>query len=342
MLLRELCSVLNIVQLASPRETMKSKSPSWNSRSAESETVLDERTLGMMRDLGTTVGFCVGIATKGRPLQVQSVVGHLRRQTLQPAGIIVACTSVEDVGNLEEDDRLTIVKTRPGSARQRNAVLDRLPGGAEFVAFFDDDFYPHDDWLRVVYQAFRSDATLACVTGNVVADGICGPGLTHDDALRQLSSASPASYPWVTDGYSPYGCNMAFRLCAIEGMRFDERLVWYGWLEDRDFGARIAKRGGRLIKLGAATGVHLGIKSGRVSGRRLGYAQVMNPYYLHRKRSMTKSDALRQALKNIGANAAKSLWPEAYVDRRGRLLGNLIAIGEICAGRCNPEKAERL
>ena len=66
MLLREMCSVLNIVQLASPRETMKSKSPSWNSRSAESETVLDERTLGMMRDLGTTVGFCVGIATKPR------------------------------------------------------------------------------------------------------------------------------------------------------------------------------------------------------------------------------------------------------------------------------------
>ena len=296
----------------------------------------------MTQNVAPPVGFCVGVATKGRPLQVQSVVRHLRRQTLQPAAVIVACTGAEDIGDLGEDDRLTIVTSPPGSARQRNAVLDGLPGGAEFVAFFDDDFYPHGDWLRVVYEAFRSDPSVVCVTGNVVADGVCGPGLTYHDALRHLASASPASCPWAIDGYSPYGCNMAFRLSAIGGLRFDERLVSYGWLEDRDFGARIARRGGRLIKLGAAIGVHLGVKSGRVSGRRLGFSQVMNPYYLNRKRSMTKRHALRLALKNIAANTAKSLWPEAHVDRRGRLLGNLIAIGEICAGRCNPETAERL
>ena len=298
--------------------------------------------LGMTQNVETAAGFCVGIATKGRPLQVRSVVEHLRRQTLQPEAVIVACTGAEDAGDLEQTGRLSIAKSRPGLARQRNAVLDRLPANAQFIAFFDDDFYPHDDWLRVVHEAFRSDPTLACVTGHVVADGICGPGLTYDEAMRRLGSASPAAYPWVTESYSPYGCNMAFRLSAIDGLRLDERLVLYGWLEDRDFGARTARRGGRRIKLGAALGVHLGVKTGRVSGRRFGFSQVMNPYYLRRKRSMTTGDALRHALKNLAANTAKSLWPESYVDRRGRLLGNLIAIGEICAGRCNPETAERL
>jgi len=57
---------------------------------------------------------------------------------------------------------------------------------------------------------------------------------------------------------------------------------------------------------------------------------------------MTTGNGLRHALKNICANAGKPIWPEPYVDRRGRLLGNLIAIGDILAGRCCPERAERL
>ena len=285
---------------------------------------------------------CVGIPTLGRPLQIQSVVEHLHKQTLPAEAIIVSCADRGDVGDLEAGDRLRILMGGAGLARQRNVILDNLPPSGEFVAFFDDDFYPHDDWLRVAGETFRTDPTVVCVTGNVVADGICGPGLTKDDAADALESASPATQSWVIDGYSPYGCNMAFRLSAIEGLRFDERLVLYGWLEDRDFGARVAKGGGRLVKLGAAIGVHLGVKGGRVSGRRLGYSQVMNPYYMHSKRTMTKGDALRQALRNITANVTKSLWPEPYIDRRGRLFGNAIAIGDILAGRCNPELAERL
>jgi glycosyltransferase involved in cell wall biosynthesis len=286
--------------------------------------------------------FSVGIATRGRPLQIQSVIKHLRGQTLQPAAIIVSCVSREDVGELAESDQLRIYEGPPGLARQRNVILNRLSAEVEFIAFFDDDFYPRDEWLQVVGETFRSDPSVACVTGNVVADGILGPGLTYDDAMGALLCASPPSHSWVIEDYSPYGCNMAFRLSAIEGLRFDERLVLYGWQEDRDFGAQVAKAGGRLIKLGAAVGVHLGVKSGRPSGLRLGYSQVMNPYYMHRKRTITKSDALHHVLRNISANAAKSLWPESYIDRRGRLLGNLVAIGDIFRGRCNPEGAERL
>jgi glycosyltransferase involved in cell wall biosynthesis len=285
---------------------------------------------------------CVGIATRGRPQHVRSVIDHLRGQTLQPDAIIVSGVNRDDIGDLAESDRVLIVLGQPGLARQRNAVLDSLPTATDFIAFFDDDFYPHRRWLQAVVDAFHDDPQIACITGNVVADGILGPGLTYEDAIGLIDDASPESETWVIDGYSPYGCNMAFRRSQIEGLRFDERLVMYGWLEDRDFGARVGQTRGRMIKLGQAMGVHLGVKSGRTSGRRLGYSQVMNPHYMRRKQTMTTREAALQVLRNLSANAAKSLWPEPYIDRRGRLTGNVIALGDILAGRCNPERAERL
>ena len=290
----------------------------------------------------TSARVSVGIATRGRPQHVRSVIAHLRRQTLAPDAVIVSCVGRDDIGGLEQADAVHVVLGRPGLARQRNAILDNLPEDTEIVVFFDDDFYPHDRWLEIAAAAFGADAKLACLTGNVIADGIGGSGLTTQAAVRALEAASPDDHLWVIDDYSPYGCNMAFRRAAIAGLRFDEKLVLYGWLEDRDFGARVSRARGRLIKLGAALGVHLGVKSGRVSGRRLGYSQVVNPYYMYRKRTMSARGAALQVLRNLSANVAKSLWPEPHIDRRGRLAGNLIGFGDLIVGSCNPERAEQL
>jgi glycosyltransferase involved in cell wall biosynthesis len=285
---------------------------------------------------------CVGVATRGRPTEVQRLVQRLRQQTLSPQAIIIACVSGSDVGALTEGDELKILPGPAGLARQRNRVLANLPDDCEFVVFFDDDFWPRRDWLSVVFEAFRRDPALACVTGNVVADGILGPGLSYADAERAVD-CNPSTLPgWRIERFSPYGCNMAFRRSAIDGLQFDERLVLYGWLEDLDFGARVARDRGGLIKLGAAIGAHLGVKGGRVSGRRLGYSQVMNPFYMNRKGTLSARGALRQVFRNVCANAAKSLWSEPYVDRRGRLLGNFIGFADLMRGRCTPERAERL
>ncbi len=285
---------------------------------------------------------CIGVATRGRSAQLVSLIRHLSQQTLAPAAIIVSSVDPGDTTGLIESDVVHVVNGPPGLTRQRNAVLDNIPREADFVVFFDDDFYPHDRWLEVVINAFSSDHQLSCVTGNVIADGILGPGLTYDDAVRALQDQSPEDHRWTVENYSPYGCNMAFRRSAIEGLRFDERLVLYGWQEDRDFGARVGREGGRLIQLGSAVGVHLGIKSGRVSGRRLGYSQVANPIYLHSKQTMSAPDVASQMLKNLSANAAGSFRPEPYIDRHGRLIGNLIAFGDFLRGRCSPERAEML
>jgi hypothetical protein len=57
-----------------------------------------------------------------------------------------------------------------------------------------------------------------------------------------------------------------------------------------------------------------------------------------RKRSMPVLPALRQILKNILMNTYKSPRPEAWIDRRGRLKGNAIAIRDLWRGRLAPER----
>jgi hypothetical protein len=51
---------------------------------------------------------------------------------------------------------------------------------------------------------------------------------------------------------------------------------------------------------------------------------------------------MRLMLRNIAANLGRSLWPESYIDRRGRLRGNLIAIFHLLIGRVEPEYILRM
>jgi hypothetical protein len=112
--------------------------------------------------------------------------------------------------------------------------------------------------------------------------------------------------------------------------------VLYGWQEDVDFTSRLRARG-RVVALKSIRGVHLGVKSGRVSGVRFGYSQVANPVYLIRKGSVPLPVGLKLMGKNLLANLARSLWPESYIDRRGRLRGNLLALSHVARGRVEPE-----
>lgn len=308
---------------------------------AHGHTRAQARGEGGPRD-GSAARVCVGIATKGRPDQLAAMLDNLAAQTLKPHAIVVCCTEPRDAGAVAADPNVTVIYREPGLPRQRNAILDAMPEGTDWIVFFDDDYYPDPRWLETVSETFRSDPGIACITGYVVADGIIGPGLTREEALARVAAHDSSGGDWMVEEASPYGCNMAFRRTAIEGLRFDERLVLYGWLEDRDFGSAVARRGYRRVKIGKAYGAHLGVKGGRVSGRKFGYSQVMNPVYLHRKSAMTARQALRQISRNVLANLVRSARPEPYVDRRGRLLGNLIAALDLLRLRLTPERAASL
>jgi GT2 family glycosyltransferase len=291
----------------------------------------------------TMPGIAVVVATLGRPSVVTATLEHIQKtQTLKPDAIIVSCPRREDAGEAGNRSDVTVLVGPPGLAKQRNAALAALPSHTDIVVFFDDDFVPDPGWLAAAAQTFRDEADIVAFTGWVVADGIKGPGLSFEDALEVLGSRHESPGWSRVEPFSPYGCNMAFRVSAIGDLRFDERLVLYGWLEDRDFGAGLAKRGGRLIKSVDARGVHMGVKSGRVAGDRLGYSQVVNPIYMLRKGTMTLGQVGGQLFRNISSNLMGAVKPEPFIDRRGRLRGNFRGFWDVLWGRLEPERAAAL
>jgi hypothetical protein len=84
----------------------------------------------------------------------------------------------------------------------------------------------------------------------------------------------------------------------------------------------------------------MGVKGGRVAGERLGYSQVVNPLYMLRKGTMSIGQVFGQMFRNISSNVAGALRPEPYIDRRGRLRGNLRGFADVLRGHLEPERAE--
>ena len=282
----------------------------------------------------------VVIATLGRPEVVEQTLRRiLDRQSYRPTSIIISCIKHEDIGRAALWPEIRVVTGPPGLAAQRNTALSILPENTDIIVFFDDDFVPSSNWLSAVLKTFQENPDIVGVTGNVLEDGIKGPGLSYDTVDQLLSNNSSMTLNSLIEPYSPYGCNMAFRFSAIGSLRFDERLVLYGWMEDRDFGAGLAAKGGRLVKCLAASGVHMGVKSGRIPGQRLGYSQVINPLYLLYKGTMTRSQVFDHLFRNIASNLFRSISPEPFIDRRGRLIGNLRGIRDALLGRLEPERA---
>lgn len=282
------------------------------------------------------------VATRGRPEVVTQTVLHLlAHQSLKPDSVIVSCIDPADAGDLQGRNDVVVLTGPAGLAAQRNTALANLPPATEIVAFFDDDFVAHKDWLATAAQTFRDEASIVAFTGRVLADGATGPGIEVAEAMRLVAAPPASDWSWI-EPYSPYGCNMAFRVASIGDLRFDERLVLYGWLEDRDFAAGLARRGGRLVKSADAIGVHMGVKGGRMAGERFGYSQIVNPLYMLRKGTMTLGEVADHLFRNMSSNFGRSLRPEPFIDRRGRMWGNLLGIADILRGRMQPERAAAL
>ena len=289
------------------------------------------------------------IPTLGRGKQLARLLDYLGGQTRLPDEVIV---SAPDASHIEMPPEtafpITLVFGPKGLAAQRNKAMTPALATFDIITFFDDDFVPSVDYLRQVEAAFAANDDWAVVMGHVVRDGASNAGLSWEDAEAALSDAAlndtaqhktgskPAGLPAVVDHVGAYGCNMSLRASLVADLRFDERLVLYGWQEDIDFTSQMRSKG-RVVCVTAIKGVHLGIKAGRVSGERFGYSQVANAVYLVRKGSVPASFALPLMLRNITANVVKSLAPEPYVDRRGRLRGNLLAIFHVAKGRIEPE-----
>ena len=283
----------------------------------------------------------IGIASAGRRRILEATLWHLADQTRRPDRLHLCA-----VGEAPDPDLLAAlpyevesVRSEPGLTRQRNAILDAC-GGFDAVLFLDDDFLPADDYMERLEEILDVSPDIAMTTGAVLADGIGGAGLSFEEGKAILDAAGPAGSR-IREVHNGYGCNMSVRLSAARGLRFDEALPLYGWLEDVDFSRRLAARG-HVVRAEGTRGVHLGVKTGRSPGRRLGYSQVANPIRLMRQGTMGPARALAMMARNLGMNALRARRPEPWVDRAGRLRGNAMAFGDLIRGRLDPMRAAEI
>lgn len=280
----------------------------------------------------------VVIATIGRADLVRRTVDMLADQTRPADGVVIASVTPHDVAGVElARGHPEVLFSGNGLCRQRNRALAALEDRADVIVYFDDDFVPAPDYIANVEALFRVNPQIVGITGNLLADGVLHGGYSIEQAQAIIAEQPHRFPPAIVERHELYGCNMAIRVASARGLRFDENLPLYGWQEDVDFTNRLGRRG-RMIASSSVTGVHLGVSGGRTSGKRLGYSQIANVVYLKRKGTMRSDFGTRLMSKNVFANALRSVRPEPLIDRRGRLLGNMLAVLDCLRGQVDPRK----
>ena len=301
------------------------------------------RGSGSSVDTSRTKGTAVIVSTRGRPDIVRSLVQQLGEQTMPPEHIFIIASKADDVALLNQSqDNLTVRIGRPGSTFQRNDGLALAGSRYSTIVFFDDDFVPSRFWLERMSEIFESRPDVAGLTGTVLADGTRTEGIKLDAAqtMVRLRDSDPSHGGILHEHFaygSNVGCNMAYRYSAMRDITFDERLPLYAWHEDSDFRGQVERRG-LFVRADELWGVHLGHKQGRHNGLTLGYSQIANAVYLARKGTVPARFLADIAGRNLVINALRSFRPEPFVDRRGRLRGNLMALADLVRGRITPER----
>jgi len=283
----------------------------------------------------------VVIPSLKRPSVLHDTVLSVLAQTCPPQQILLAVPDPEHV------DRATLalpgvqcIIAPMGLPAQRNAGVKHVLPDTELVVFFDDDVELMPDYLAWAAHAMRLRPDITLLTGHVLADGAKRGGIAREAARRivQKTPHEPSTGELVIRNvFSGYGCNMAVRRHVFSDLRFDERLPLYGWLEDLDF-SQGCRRYGEVAECAQMRLVHLHTSSGRTSGRRYGFSQIMNSFYLYRKGRVPLPKMLVEYwAKPMTANLVLSLLPSGPTDRRGRLRGNLIALAHLARGDVRPE-----
>ena len=285
---------------------------------------------------GPAVHLAVAVASKGRPEVLGGSLASLGRQTRPPDSIWVCVPSPADLpADLGPLD-ITVVTSPAGLTRQRNALIDAVGPEVDVIVFLDDDAELHPDFLVRAEDLTRRHPEVVLFSGLVVADGVRSRPIERTAAAALLAGREPGD--GVEDAGHVYGCCMAVRADTARTVRFDEALPLYGWLEDRDFSTRAA-RVGRVVNYAGCELVHLGVPSGRQSGVRLGFQQVVHPAYLRRRRVLSLAQTLYLTLRPVLANVVGAAGPRrGSIDRRGRLRGNRIGMRSLLRGGPRPDQ----
>jgi GT2 family glycosyltransferase len=291
----------------------------------------------------TELKIAIAVASIKRPDEIGQLLSQLEHQTLQPAQIILSLERRADAP-ADLPAGTEIILGAKGLTAQRNRALAAVRQDCDIVVFFDDDYLPCDDALAGLSQLFSRHSDIAGATGRVLQDGITRGGLSYETALECIAAYRANPPPGILtqqDIDELYGCNMAFRMSAVQDLRFDEKLPLYAWQEDVDFAGQLLAKG-RIVKTNAFSGVHRGVTRGRTPGLALGFSQIVNPIYLAKKGTMRPAKALKLMARNFLANHVRAVRPEAFIDRAGRVRGNWIGLLHLLSGKSDPGAILRL
>jgi len=201
----------------------------------------------------------VVVPTYRRRDDLTRCLAALRRQARAPDQVVV-------VARPDDDESLSAIRQtapgevtlalvqQPGQIAALNQGLQTLRGDIDVVAFTDDDAAPREDWLAQIADHFRRDASLGGLGGR---DWIHQCGRLEDGAKRVVGVVT-----WYGRcvgnhhlGVGPVrevdvlkGANMSFRVSALRGIRFDERLRGTGAQVFNELGVCLAvkKRGWKI------------------------------------------------------------------------------------------------
>lgn len=247
----------------------------------------------------------VVVCTKDRPQDLGRLLESLERQHHPPSAVVIVDASRAPETRALVTGRpppgkgkLTYVASASGLPLQRNAGVAALEGNPDLVCFLDDDVELHENYFRAVVARFQADRgqRLVGVSGNatnevkrhllsrlvrrsfLITDNASGRVLPSGDAGHVFAPNTDQSVDVLS------GCNMCFRgdVFRVHGLRFDEALTDYAYMEDQDFSFR-ARRYGDLMQLADARLTHHVSEVGRPSQRHLFETYVVNSFYLLRK-----------------------------------------------------------
>lgn len=283
--------------------------------------------------MNTTVVIC----SVHRPeILSETVESLVRRQSVPPREIII---SVVNQDHVAEKTRAystvrVVIGSRQGTCAQRNvaAKLVRTP----YTLFLDDDVELASNYIQSMERLLYEDEGVVAATGFLTVDGAQG-----DAGLdREIARSYVSNYIRKQDNHDhENGQNLFVRTQVFHHVLFDENLPLYGWLEDFDFATNIL-RYGRIVMNARTCWAHIGAPSGRTSGLRYGYSQIVNPLYLWRKNRKPGMHRVifQHWLRYLASNGRRAFinLPTDRTDRTGRLTGNVIALGHILTGRVDP------
>jgi glycosyltransferase involved in cell wall biosynthesis len=285
------------------------------------------------------------ICSVNRPAILQDTVASIISQTYPPTEILIVSPAEQHVLRETLDvPTVRLILSPLGSTIQRNRALDKISSQCDLIAFFDDDIELSTSYLAEMVKLFSENGEILIASGKLLHDGGRSTIITRDRAKklcdeydRNPTKAEPGS-SGCTPTDSGYGCNMIVRCAPARETRFDEGLPLYAWLEDRDYSHRVTMSAHFPVEFGGAVGVHLGSRSGRIGGVRMGFSEIINPIYLWAKNRTFPLHYLviQYWIRCLVGNVLGILTCDSEYDRIGLLKGNLIGFWHVLTGSWDP------